>query len=559
MAKKVTKTEKNYTSLPLPFSFEEEELLETRRQIKTNEQVLRSEAKIFLDKPSQDNNFPPLIIPLRWEVLKAEAERQNVPLKPLILPVQEAIAEIERELKRIEETRMGKLLVLSGVSGSGKTTYLNSLDLFIDRVVVHNFRGTSLDRRDYIESALIALKRDNLNYSIVVLEGREAEGSLTSEEIDTLMTVLNADFRHGYGRRTLFVMPTTSNALAYSISQRAKEIGGMTSLDKPTYPFSGPRRSDYITIVNDTIRALNDSRTLLDYGISDETARGLAESSNSIGAFMETCHTVITQQRERLTSVATSIKRKRVHLWMVFCSYEENTRRNHDIIRSLTVGSYQHVQVERILNGDSQEVRFWETMQGVFAQAAQYLDLRIMYLPLRTANAIMTAYGSRELIKKLQESDLIERAATRSSAQESLEGTAIWAFLQKEGFFDKDPSKRGTLTEKRQEQFKLTIKYCSDKELNSAVASALRDLNKDPEIQVVTELALNDVSKPNEHARRLVDIAIVTPTDIYCLELKWRSSVLNDADVVRETAERVAEYASELTELKVLLDSNSSR
>src|SRR5690606_32019420 len=130
-----------------------------------------------------------------------------------------------------------------------------------------------------------------------------------------------------------------------------------------------------------------------------------------------------------LRTFANSLKRKRIHLWMVFCSTEENARRNHDIIRSLTTGNFQHVQVQRMLVGDSQEARYWESKEALFARAAQYLDLRIMYLPIRTTNAIITAYGHKELLDSLKEKALVSRAATRASAQESLKSTALGAFL----------------------------------------------------------------------------------------------------------------------------------
>src|SRR5205085_7841339 len=146
----------------------------------------------------------------------------------------------------------------------------------------------------------------------------------------------------------------------------------------------------------------NDSRTLFEYGITDELAKGIAESSDSIGSFISRCYGEIVKKREALENSIVNIKRKRIHLWLVFCSLEEEPRRNHDIIRSLTVGDSQHVQIKRILIGDSRETRFWEGRESAFAQAAQYLDLRIMYLPLRTINAIVTAYGYKELVEDLK-------------------------------------------------------------------------------------------------------------------------------------------------------------
>lgn len=227
---------------------------------------------------------------------------------------------------------------------------------------------------------------------------------------------------------------------------------------------------------------------------------------------------------------------------------QDQGRVNYDIVRSLTLDDTQHVQVNRILVGESEEVRFWENKKAAFAQASQYLDLRIAYLPMRTANAVLTAYGHIEFIEHLKKQNLIQRQATQKSAQDSLASTAIGAFLHHEGFTD-DPTKRGRPQEIDKDTFREIVKLSArdDKIVNSAIVGALRDWNKDPDISVVTEVSLND------RGTLVADTAWITPTDIYCLEFKWRSSVLNASEIIRETAGRVREYAQELPELKSLL------
>jgi DNA (cytosine-5)-methyltransferase 1 len=512
----------------------------------------RSAVDLFVDH-GVEPNLPPLIMPRRWEALEVEARKRAVPLKPIIMPVQPAIAEVEKELRQIRESGMGRLMVMSGVTGSGKTTFLNSLSFFIDDIGVHTVRGlTNVNSREDVETALAALRRENDRLSVIVLEGKEAPGSFRNDEIDVLLTTLNADFRKESGRRTLFVIPTTSQSVAQNISSRAANVGGMTSKSRPFYVFPGPAKNDYISITDDMLRALNESRTLLEYGMSEPQARGIAESAESLGDFIENCYNEIEQHREAVRNTAASIKRKRIHLWMVFCALEEDPRRNNDIIRSLTFGGQQHVQVARIITGDSQEVRFWEKRRGAFAQAAQYLDLRIMYLPIRTINAIATAYGPSEFVQRLKDANLIEREATRATAQDSLESTALLRFINKTEFDERDPSRRGKVDDKQRNIFKQVCEVASknDKAVNLMIAAALRDIIKVPDHQVVTELSLNDKRK------LLTDIAVVTPTDIYCLELKWRSGLLNDSEVIRQTAGRIKEYSQELTELSNLLETH---
>jgi DNA (cytosine-5)-methyltransferase 1 len=524
----------------------------TLAEVRQREAQIRESAGILLSSSVGSNIFPKLILPTRWEILSREAEKKTVPLKPLIVPVENSISEIRRELRRIEETGMGRLYVLSGITGTGKTTFLNSLGNFLDDVAVYTISEMNLERRESIKTRLDSLQRGLHKFSIVVLEGRETPGTLKDEEIDILLTTLNADFRSDIGRRTLFVIPTTESVVAQSISHRAATIGGMTSHDRPFYVFVGPPKSKYYAITNDTVQALNESRSLLEYGISEQDGKAIAEASRSIGMFIESCHRKIDEQRDITEAHALDIKRKRIHLWIVFCSKEESPRSNYDIIRALTTGDYQRAQVDRILTGESEPARHWQSKEGIFGQASQYLDLRIMYLPLRTATAIATAYGHKEFIERLKTSKLddgepvLKKATHTRDAQRSLGTTAIGAFLTGQGFTDQNPSKRGTLTSRHQEVFKALVELAQkdDKAANAMIAETLRDWNKDPDNKVVTELPLNP------SGTLVTDIAFVTPTEIFCLEVKWRSGILYNGEVIRHTLGRIRDFVNELPELR---------
>jgi hypothetical protein len=412
---------------------------------------------------------------------------------------------------------------------------------------VFDIKGVALDHRGSVEGALTLLQRDPSKISVVVLEGREAPASLRNEELDVLLTTLNIDFRSDSGRKTLFVIPTTSSSLAQSISKQAALIGGMTTRDRPFFVFDGPSRNQYIPITNETLMAFNEAKILIDYGIPDDLTRGIAEASASIGEFIENCHHEITSRQSLLTKNAAEVRHKRIHLWMIFCSFEEDLRRNHDIVRSLTVGDKQRVQVSRMLAGDSKEIREWQTRPAEFAQAASYLDLRILYLPMRTALAVITAYAPSEMLHDLKKQKLLQRETVRERAKESLNNTALGAFLRQQGFSD-DPSRRGRLEPRQKAQFLEIMKIAVNDEtvLNSMIADALRELNTDPETAIVTEKELT------EQRTLLSDIVIITPTDIYCLEMKWRSSMLQGSEVMRESVARVRDFVKNLPELKHL-------
>src|SRR5712692_244628 len=133
------------------------EVDETVNSGRAHELQIRSNINIYTDLPIPPK-FPSLILPHRWEALQAEASKRKVPLKPLISPVKDAIIRVRGELRRIQETGTGRLLVISGVTGSGKTTFLNSLQHFIDGIGIHEVKLITIDRRETVENAIATLK-----------------------------------------------------------------------------------------------------------------------------------------------------------------------------------------------------------------------------------------------------------------------------------------------------------------------------------------------------------------------------------------------------------------
>ena len=207
--------------LPLPLNLPDEITLDV---IKANEAEIRSTVDLRVTEPVRPE-LPTLTLPRRYEALEAEAKVRNLPLRPLVRPVREALTDIEREIRLVKQMVMGRLYLINGVTGSGKTTFLNSLTLFLDGIKIYTVKGMSFENRGSVENALALLSREQDAISVVILEGREAPGSLRDAEIDVLLTTLNIDFRSDAGRRTLFVIPTTSSSLAQAISERAASIG----------------------------------------------------------------------------------------------------------------------------------------------------------------------------------------------------------------------------------------------------------------------------------------------------------------------------------------------
>lgn len=77
-----------------------------------------------------------LSLPGRFEQLALESERTGSDMASIIQRVNSACEEIEIVLRELHTSRLGRLQLLYGISGSGKTTFLHGLQYLFDNICV---------------------------------------------------------------------------------------------------------------------------------------------------------------------------------------------------------------------------------------------------------------------------------------------------------------------------------------------------------------------------------------------------------------------------------------
>ncbi|GAB6262593.1 hypothetical protein [Photobacterium sp. R1] len=80
-----------------------------------------------------------LILPKRYEILENVADKNSVSLSSIIKKIPESSKHIDQLLREISIGNVGKLELINGKSGSGKTTFVKSLSLFYSNVQVNIF------------------------------------------------------------------------------------------------------------------------------------------------------------------------------------------------------------------------------------------------------------------------------------------------------------------------------------------------------------------------------------------------------------------------------------
>ena len=90
----------------------------------------RPAAQLPLDGSDPTLSRETLFVPDRFELLAQE----QVDLRSIVVPVSEALEEIQERSREMAASRRGGLMILKGRSGSGKSTFLDTAGLFLDGV-----------------------------------------------------------------------------------------------------------------------------------------------------------------------------------------------------------------------------------------------------------------------------------------------------------------------------------------------------------------------------------------------------------------------------------------
>ncbi|MFN8476144.1 MAG: hypothetical protein U0822_28500 [Anaerolineae bacterium] len=102
---------------------------------------LRPDARAVAGGSSARNEtiqtIPQPLLPTRWEYLQPELEDNKVSLRTIIRPIPEAMQIIRSIIEYLRTTKGCQVLVIRADTGSGKTTFLNTLPHYMQDVTFH--------------------------------------------------------------------------------------------------------------------------------------------------------------------------------------------------------------------------------------------------------------------------------------------------------------------------------------------------------------------------------------------------------------------------------------
>ena len=462
-----------------------------------------------------------LQVPDRFEGLREAGDGK---LRIIIVPVEQTLTLFDERVKEMYAAKRGALVVLRGNSGSGKSTFLDTVGFFRKDVLSERIAPDT-----DVAKALKALP-PTTNPRVVVLEGREALGEVSEAALESAMHAINAFVRSVDGRTSLVVWPTNTDDLASRLERLGDALGreSLFGIHSPITAFGGPEPSQYIAIARSTVAALNDGASFASLGISDEKAVELLEGASTVGSYLARIRSQLLGNGARVRGLQ---KAERFRLWILVVAGNDPD----GDVAALTRGSFADLDIDRLMTSTNAnvvaELRKHPDDLGILATT---LDAKILHLDVLTALAVARAYGDQQL-RELMHAKGMSTKADPDAAASRLSNSELGIVLagRSPGTRKRGP-KLGSSTKVAFANL-AEIARNNDGAINRAIGSGL----------VATDLAQSFRSEAEVESpefKYISDLYIEHVAGPIRVEIMWRSKV-GRADIANYSLVKLGQYA----------------
>lgn len=530
--------------------------------------------------------IPRLILPTRWEHLQPKIENSNVPLRSIIQPVHPAMNVVRDIVEYLRITSGCQILVIRANTGSGKTTFLNTLSYYMQDI---KFCNQTIDlqtiNEDEFGAELRKIDVSSTEINLIILEGREKFESISDKYIQKVLADIN---RFARQKRVplLIVIPTIEEQVARSWCDHGITIGDLIPHQKlyegsRWYNFPGVAKDNYIEIAEETVRALNPPYSLKEFGVSQDKLDSWVDMAPTIGRFIETLANHISDIR---SSTRMSLKGQRERVWIIFCNPNfRHYDHTYHIVDGLVQDEMFKVSPAKLIPPNSSALfsKDWRKSPNWarIVAAIHFLDVRIINFSITTLVTAALTYGDERLLRSFKDArlrdyeneipeemkvrhkneppidwsqPLIERKQQPHNARESIGRSNLFALLRG---LPAEPQKGGK----------------SESITNLAQYFHLRDEVNESHLHYYIGCALNDLLKYHQfpgfigieteepllqgQIAPVPDITIHTETDIYALEFHFVRKQIAPSEISRYAVNNVIDkYMKSIPHLSSILE-----
>ncbi|MGU3456838.1 hypothetical protein ACLBV5_11050 [Brevundimonas sp. M1A4_2e] len=467
------------------------------------------------------NPLPSLDLPKRWEFLQQKADAAGLDALSVVERVEEAAKRVDALLARIRSGG-GLFEVFLGASGSGKTTFVNSLPKFFDSIRVVPFPKDLplLELPAFIRRTHVPGDDQS---RIILVEKRDNPVAADLENVEPMMAELLEVFREPAGQ-VLVLWPVTREVNARKIAEEAWITGSDSVVDKSTkglFQFSGVPRADYYRLADTTCRTLTGD-SLEAFGVAEEDAVEMIAGSETIAMFYGS----VNEAAEAIRGQTWSVLRQRVvpYLWVVLPG--DSVSAVQATATELTQGTRSRIDVDLVgefidaPSNSSLYVEDWRARRGQLANLLRAVDLRLFSLPPNAALAAVRACGDKTLKDALK-----SPSVNLEAAKKTMRATRLYKAILTVAGKENVPPFAGyrAVEQETEEEYRRIQRGAknNDKPLNKSLGGLIALCLKDdaPELEVVTEKK----SLPGSQLQPDIQIDLKNGSYI-CLEPTWRTT-----------------------------------
>lgn len=439
-------------------------------------------------------------LPDRYDVLQRKASGQ---LNQIVVPVTSALDHIDLLHADMKASSRGTFLILRGDSGTGKSTFVNTISLFRAGV-----ETSAISKGQDVGQTLSSMPPVAHQLRVIVLEGREALTDVSTELLEKSIHAINSFLRTPAGERTIVVWLVNRDDLAGKLAELATELGAeaLTGLDAPIYRFQGPPKSEFLSIANKTIALLNQGEQIHDLGISSERADALLAESMTIGNFLAQIRRDLLKNQTQLAGLA---KKETCRVWIVVLAGNDPD----SDIDGLTRGTMYSADIDRMLSvTNANIVAELKQFPEKLGMLGTFFDARVLHVPTLAALAGVRNYAS-DALKKTMTAKGMSTAAEKDAKERFEDTNLVLSFKNQPIGSRKVGGKVGPNTVAAFE--KLTaIAASNDVALNRAIADCLKDIGVVVDYKVEQDFGAG--------LTRRTDIVANTSDSSVRLEMMWR-------------------------------------
>ena len=527
--------------------------------------------------------IPPLVLPTRWESLKNRLGDNGVSLRTIVQPIPQAMIVVKNIVEYLKTTDGCQVLVIRADTGSGKTTFLNTLPHYMPDV---RFHTQTIDLQPIEEAEFSKELWQTQTFSdgvnLIILEGREKPSAISDSYIQVVLANIN---RFARTRKVplLLVVPTIEEQVARNWCEHGSRVGDLIPEQKlydgsRWYNFPGVSKTHYVSIVEETVRTLNPPHSLYDFGVSPDEVNMWVDTAPTIGRFIEILANQISNRRSAST---ISITGKKDHVWVVYCAPD---LRHYDhtylVLDGLCQDEKLRVSPAKLIppDLDTSLAKQWRApaQWAKMVATINFLDVRLVNLPIISVVTAALAYCDEDLLKAFKTArvsdyrkqiseaaipvpdsfdwnqHLVERRLQAQNARESLERSNLFRLL------------RGTPAEPQKggnpesaivyAQYLFLRDQTQESRLHFYLGQALKDLL---EYYRFPELLGVETETPLVQGQTdpVPDITVHTKDDTYALELHFRRDQFASSVIQRYAIENVIrKYMRGLPYLRSVLE-----